>query len=207
MLPSSSSGSLQASSSGSLPAPAAAFMAGQSHPVEIPVSSHGGSAPLLSDADHTRLSDAGITPDLYPELLDSDMHDLGLSLPSIIALRRTRTAVSAPAPAAARAPTPSSSTAPKPVIPTFRGRESSSYQDADEFLIRFEIAVRWLSSGKNKSETTPDNFEKMSTEEKAQWCKEWLENEVGGSVILQEDLVPSGEEQEEEQVIDLKKLA
>ena len=142
MLPSSSSGSLQASSSGSLPAPAAAFMAGQSHPVEIPVSSHGGSAPLLSDADHTRLSDAGITPDLYPELLDSDMHDLGLSLPSIIALRRTRTAVSAPAPAAARAPTPSSSTAPKPVIPTFRGRESSSYQDADEFLIRFEIAVR-----------------------------------------------------------------
>src|SRR3989338_8434784 len=84
----SSTGMLPSSSSGSLPAPAAAFMAGQSHPVEIPVSSHGGSAPLLSDADHTRLSDAGITPDLYPELLDSDMHDLGLSLPSIIALRR-----------------------------------------------------------------------------------------------------------------------
>lgn len=71
-----------------------------------------------------------------------------------------------------------------------------------------EIAIRWLSSGKNK-QFTQDEYSNMSKEEKTKFYKEWIENEVGGFVTLQEDLLEdSNEETEiEEQVIDLKKLA
>lgn len=76
--------------------------------------------------------------------------------------------------------------------------EAEVYMRGNAKLSDEEIAVRWLSSGKNKSDITPEGFEKMSTEEKAQWCKEWLENEVGGSVILQEDLSPADDMEEQE---------
>jgi hypothetical protein len=67
-------------------------------------------------------------------------------------------------------------------------KETEIYMKGAAKISDSEAAVRYLSSSKNKTDLTPDNFNKMSTEEKAQWCKEWLENEVGGMVTLQEDL-------------------
>ena len=87
-------------------------------------------------------------------------------------------------------------------------KEAELHMNGSAVVSQEEIAIRFLSSGKNKTDTTPENFNKMSTEEKAQWCKEWLENEVGGMVTLQEDLSDEKEEeQQEEQVLDLSKEA
>jgi len=85
-------------------------------------------------------------------------------------------------------------------------KETEIYMKGAAKISDEECAIRYLSSGKNKTDLTPDSFNKMSTEEKAQWCKEWLENEVGGMVTLQEDLAPdTEEEQQEEQIVDLSK--
>ena len=108
------------------------------------------SASGLSPADTQLLHVAGITPDMFPELLDDDMRQLGLSLPGIIIIRRTR--IGSPSssmhtPAVTASSTTSTSavthTTPtvRPPIPTFRGAGSASYSDADEFLNRFEIAM------------------------------------------------------------------
>ena len=92
-----------------------------------------------------------ITPDLLPELLDSDMTSMGLSLPTIIKIRRLRTqpsmvaSSSSPMLPGIAVPMPSSSSpfsaVPKTSIPTFRGSGSHSFQDPDEFLSRFEAAM------------------------------------------------------------------
>ena len=108
----------------------------------------------LSLADTQILHGADITPDLYPELLDEDMRQLGLSLPGIIAIRRTRiglpsSSMHTPAVTASSSPRTSTSAVTtthqtptvRPPIPTFRGAGSASYSDADEFLSRFEIAM------------------------------------------------------------------
>ena len=113
--------------------------------------SHG----ILSSADVQRLFDHQITVDLFPELLDADMTSMGLSLPTIIKIRRTRvpspmipSSSSSLSPPASAVPLPSSSSTPaplsaipKPSIPTFRGSGSHSFRDPDEFLSRFEAAM------------------------------------------------------------------
>lgn len=106
--------------------------------------------------DIERLRQQDITPDLFPELLDCDMTALGLSLPTIIKIRRTRIqspmmpSPSSSMPPNAAMPLPSSSSAsaivsptavPKPSIPTFRGSGAHSFRDPDEFLSRFEAAM------------------------------------------------------------------
>lgn len=79
-------------------------------------------------------------------------------------------------------------------------KETEIYMKGTAKLSDEEIAIRWLSSSKNKTGQTPDGFNSMSIEEKAQFCKEWLENEVGGMVTLQEDLVKDDEQMEEQEV-------
>ncbi len=79
-------------------------------------------------------------------------------------------------------------------------KETEIYMNGTAKLSDEEIAIRWLSSPSNKTGQTPDNFNKMSIEEKAQFCKEWLENEVGGMVTLQEDLSDEMPEVEEEEI-------
>lgn len=82
-------------------------------------------------------------------------------------------------------------------------KETEIYMKGTAKLTDEEIAVRWLSSSKNKTGIQPDDFNNMSIEERAQWCKEWLEKEVGGMVTLQTDLDTTTDDQEEEQTIDL----
>lgn len=67
-----------------------------------------------------------------------------------------------------------------------------------------EIAVRYLSSGKNKS-FTMDDYNNMTKEEKAKWHIEYVENELGGIVTRDEDIIDEdkGEIEQEEQTIDL----
>ena len=84
-------------------------------------------------------------------------------------------------------------------------KETEIYMKGNVKISDEECAIRYLSSGKNKTDITPADFNKKTTEEKAQWCKEWLENEVGGMVTLQEDLSDEKEEEQEEQVLDLSK--
>ncbi len=87
--------------------------------------------------------------------------------------------------------------------------EAEVYMRGTAKVSEEEIAIRWLSSSKNKTGQTPDNFNSMSTEEKAQFCKEWLENEVGGMVTLQEDTLPVDESETpeiEEDEIDLSNV-
>ena len=111
----------------------------------------------LSQSDTQLLHDAGITPDMFPELLDEDMRQIGLSLPGIIIIRRTRigsptpsthtpavtafSATSTPVVTGFTSSTSHLTPTVRPPIPTFRGSGSTSYSDADEFLSRFEIAM------------------------------------------------------------------
>lgn len=124
----------------------------------------------LPSADVQLLTEAGITPDLYPELLDSDLRELGISLPGIIAIRRTRithtpavTASFQPlasavfgSPSSLPATTPASSSsssqvsAVRPPIPIFRGTGPVAYNDADEFLSRFEITMSLIGEPRHR---------------------------------------------------------
>lgn len=107
---------------------------------------------ITNPEDTLRLFENQITVDLFPELLDSDMTALGLTLPTIIKIRRCRpqssmnpststsTTTTTPSPSSSVMPPPAAAI-PKPSIPTFRGTGSHSFRDPDEFLSRFEAAM------------------------------------------------------------------
>jgi hypothetical protein len=107
---------------------------------------------ITNPEDSLRLFENQITVDLFPELLDSDMNALGLTLPTIIKIRRCRPQ-SSMNPSTSTSPTtttpspstsvvnPPSAAIPKPSIPTFRGSGSHSFRDPDEFISRFEAAM------------------------------------------------------------------
>ena len=85
-------------------------------------------------------------------------------------------------------------------------KEAEIYMKGKAKVTDEECAIRFITSGKDKSMNI-DEYNSMSQEEKLDFHKRIIEEEFGGFVMTQEDVLDDKEEIQEEQVIDLKKLA
>lgn len=84
-------------------------------------------------------------------------------------------------------------------------KEAGIYMKGKARVTDEEAAVRFITSGKDKS-MTADEYNNMSDDEKLAYHKKIIEDQFGGIVMTQEDVLDDDSAQED-QIVDLKKLA